>query len=111
MAAVMQKLQGIYTQKFSANVAVRAGVTTRAVDYWTTKNLAERRKMDAESLIALILSDAGGEIVDAIINTVPAKERPRWAVRYLNAVRLARIEEMQAEQDEEIKQLRLSLLK
>jgi len=111
IGAVMRRLHKIYPEKFAANVAVRADVSTRAVEHWTAKDPSKRRDMGAEAFVSLLLSDDGGAVLDAMMTSLPARERPRWWLRHENTARLAQIEKMQAEQDEEIKQLRLSLLK
>lgn len=111
ISAVMRRLHKVYPEKFAANVAVLAHVSTRAVEHWTAKDPSKRHDMGAEAFVSLLLSDAGGTVLDAMMTSLPARERPRWWLRHENTARLAQIEKMQAEQDEEIKQLRLSLLK
>lgn len=113
IGAVMRRLQDYFSknEKPIANIAVHARVSTRAVEYWFAKDAAQRRTMSAEAFVALLLSDVGGEVLDAMMKSLPARERPRWWLRHSNTARMAEIERLQAEQDEEIKQLRLSLLK
>lgn len=108
--AVVQKLHARFKAEKAkpiAHIAVRAHVGTRAVEEWR----GGRAQMSGEALVSLILSDVGDDVIDAILKAAPARERPMWARRYLNTIRLAHIEQQQAETDEEIKQLRLSLLK
>lgn len=111
IGAVMRRLHALYPDKFAANVAVRARVSTRAVEHWTAKDAEKRRDMSAEAFISLLFSDDGAAVLEAAMLSLPARDRPRWWLRHANTARLATIERMQAEQDEEIKQLRLSLLK
>lgn len=110
LGAVVQKLHRRFKAEKAkpiAHIAARAHVGTRAVEEWH----GGRAIMSGEALVSLILSDVGDDVLDAILTSVPAKQQPIWARRYLNAIKLAQIEKLQAEQDEEIKQLRLSLLK
>lgn len=111
IGAVMQRLHGLFPKKFNAHVAVRARVSTRAVDFWTTKNDTVRANMSAEAFIGLLQSDVGAEVLEAVMTSMPANDRPRWWLRHSNTARLARVETLQAEAESEIKQLRLSLLK
>lgn len=111
MAGVMRKLQDLYTEKTAANIAARAGVSVRSAEYWISGDEAERRDMSGLAFIALLLDDDGAAILDGMMAAIPAKHRPRWWLRQSNTARLATIEQLQAAQEEEIKQLRLSLLK
>lgn len=111
IAAVMQKLQKVYPKKFAANVAARAQVSTRAVEYWTAEDEAARHDMSAKAFIHLLFTDDGAAVLEAAMNSLPKRERPSWWLRHENSARLAEIERMQALQEEEIKQLRLSLTK
>lgn len=110
LGAVVQKLHARFKAEKAkpiAHIAARAHVGTRAVEEWH----GGRALMSGEALVSLILSDIGEEVLDAILKAAPPRERPMWARRYLNTIQLVQIEKLQAEQDENIKQLRLSLLK
>jgi hypothetical protein len=107
VSAVMQKLRAKYPEKTAANIAARAKVSTRTAEYWLT----DKRDMTAESFIRLLASDDGADVLEAVMMALPKRERPRWWERHANTARMAEIERRQAEHDEEIRQLRLSLLK
>lgn len=110
LRAVMNKIHTKFKEEKAkpiAHIAARANVSTRAVEDWK----GNRALMSGEALTSLILSDVGESVIDAILTSCPPKERPTWARRYLNTIRMAHLEQKQAEQDEELKQLRLSLLK
>lgn len=108
LSAVMQKLRAMYPEKTAANIAVRARVSTRAAEYWLS-DAPSSRDMSAEAFLALLVSEDGGAILEALMGALPAKQRPAWWRRHANIVRMAAIEKAQAEQDEEIRQLRLEL--
>lgn len=107
IAAVMQKLRAKYPEKTAANIAARARVSTRTAEYWLT----DKRDMTTESFIRLLASEDGADVLEAVMLALPKRERPRWWLRHANTARLAEIERQQAEHEEEIRQLRLSLLK
>lgn len=107
LEAVMRVLHDLYPTKTAAHIAVRTGVNTRSAERW----IARERDMNAESFIALLTSQDGDKILQAVMLSLPSKERPRWWLRHVNTARMARIETLQAERDEEIRQLRLEMLK
>lgn len=105
LASVMQKLRDLYPLKTAANIAVRARVSVRAAESW----LGDDRDMGTDAFIALLCSDDGFAVLEAIMSAMPKRERPRWWARQANIARLASIERSQAEQEREIRQLRLDL--
>lgn len=111
--AVMRKLQQLYPTKTAANIAARAHVSVRSAEYWKARKdrSSQSRDMSAAAFISLLYDEDGFEILKAAMEALPQRQRPRWWARQVNTARMAAIERAQAEQDEEIKQLRLSLLK
>lgn len=109
VSAVMQKLRAKYPEKTAANIAARARVSTRTAEYWVSPS--NPREMSAKAFIALLAGEDGGDILEAMMLEMPVKMRPRWFTRQANTARMAEIERKQAEAEDEIRQLRLSLLK
>ena len=106
---VMQFLRGKFPVKTAANIAVRARVGVRTVEFWLSQDETKRRNMGVDAFIALIQSDAGLEVIEAVMAALPRRDRPRWWIRHCNMARLIAIEVVQANQQEEIKQLRLDM--
>lgn len=105
IASVMQKLRALYPLKTAANIAARAGVSVRAAESW----LSDDRDMGTDAFVALICSEDGFAVLEAIMTAMPARTRPRWWARQVNVARLAAIERAQADAEREIRQLRLDL--
>lgn len=102
---VMRSLHELYPVKTAANIAARTGAHTRSAERW----ISRERDMNAESFIALLCGQDGDKIIEALMTSLPARERPRWWIRHCNSARWARLQVLQAERDEEIRQLRLDM--
>lgn len=105
LESVMRVLHAVYPVKTAANIAVRAGTTTRAAEYW----IAGKRDMNADAFVALLSSDNGDKVLEAVMLSLPKRERPHWWTRHANTARMAQVERLQAQCDAEIRQLRLEI--
>ncbi len=103
---VMQKLRDIYPEKAAANIAARTGVSTRAAEFW----MSNSRIMGADHMLALLISENGGELIAAVMKTLPEKRRPAWWRKQDMATRMAALEKQQAEHEAQMRQLRLELM-
>lgn len=106
---VMQFLRSKFPVKTAANVAVRAKVGVRTVEFWLSRDEGRRRDMGVDAFIALLQSDVGLDVISAVMAALPKRDRPRWWVRHCNMARVIAIEAAQAQQQNEIKQLRLDM--
>lgn len=68
--AVMRVAQALWPRKTAAQLAVRAGVSQRACEYW----LARKSDLSADALTRLLRSDEGLDFLEAIM----ADARPEW---------------------------------
>jgi hypothetical protein len=109
LAGVMQFLRDKFPVKTAANVAVRARVGVRTAEFWLSRDEGRRRDMGVDAFIALLQSDVGIDVIAAVMAALPKRDRPRWWVRHCNMARVIAIEAAQAQQQNEIKQLRLDM--
>lgn len=72
--SVMAAVRRHYPQATAASLAVLTGQTLRAAE----RQLAEEREISTEGLVALLRSDLGFEVLEAVMNAVPAPSRPAW---------------------------------
>jgi hypothetical protein len=113
IAAIMLKLHELFPEKkFAANVAARARVHTRTVEHWDGVGGKKRRRksqMSAVALINLLFSDEGGKLLDAAVQSLPAKDRPAWVRRHMNTLKMTELEMVQARAEEALRELRRSM--
>lgn len=80
---------------------MRTGTGVRACEYW----LARQTDMSAEALAALLRSDAGLEILEAIIGTA----KPAWWKGFAKTIEISRLRKDQAETAKRLERLELNL--
>lgn len=104
MDRVMQAARSLWPRKTAAELSVRTGTQMRGCEYW----LARRSGMSADSLAALLRSDEGFQILEAIIGDA----KPVWWRAFKKSVRRADLRRQQAalaKALEEIEQAELDL--
>lgn len=98
---VMRVARGLWPRKTDLELAARTTASDRMARYW----LAERYRLSADDLAALLRSDAGLDILEAIMgDAVPA-----WWRRVKRAASLSALRRAQEEQRQKIEQLELNL--
>src|ERR1044072_6073222 len=104
IAAIMLKLHELFPEKkFAANVAARARVHTRTVEHWDGVGGKKRRRksqMSAVALINLLFSDEGGKLLDAALQSLPAKDRPAGDRLHMNKLKKTELEMVQTRAEE-----------
>jgi hypothetical protein len=100
-ASVMQAAQALWPRKTAAELSMRAGTGVRACEYW----LSRRTEMSADALAELIRSDAGLEILEAIIGDA----RPVWWKHFARTIEMSRLRKAQDESRRRLERLELDL--
>lgn len=87
--AVMRAAQAFWPRKTAAELSVRTGFGVRACEYW----IARKTEMSADALAALLRSEAGLEVLAAIIGDA----KPVWWRQFARTVELSRLRKAQDE--------------
>lgn len=80
---------------------MRTGTQVRACEYW----LARKTEMSADALAALLRSDAGLEVLEAIIGD----SRPAWWKHFARTIELSRVRKAQDDARRRLERLELDL--
>jgi hypothetical protein len=99
--SVMRVAQGLWPRKTAAELSMRTGTGVRACEYWLSRKTA----MSADALAELIRSDAGLEIIAAIIGDA----RPAWWKHFARTIELSRLRKAQDESRRRLERLELDL--
>jgi hypothetical protein len=86
---VMRVVQSLWPTKTDWNLACRTGASDRLCRYW----LQNKYNLSADNLAALLRSEAGFQILDALM----AGAKPTWWAGFKRAVRRAELRRQQAE--------------
>lgn len=98
---VMRTAQTLWPRKTAAELSVRTGTGVRACEYW----LSRRSAMSAEALAALLRSESGLEILEAIIGDA----KPIWWRQFARTIELSRLRKAQDEARRRLERLELDL--
>lgn len=85
----MLAARSLWPRKTAAELSMRTGTQMRGCEYW----LARRSGMSAESLAALLRSDEGLQILEAIIGDA----RPVWWRAFKRSIRRSELRRQQTE--------------
>lgn len=99
--AVMRAAQAIWPRKTAAELSMRTGTQVRACEYW----LSRKTEMSAEALAGLLRSEAGLEILEAIIG----EARPAWWKQFARTIEMSRLRKAQDEARRRLERLELDL--
>jgi hypothetical protein len=99
--SVMRAAQALWPRKTAAELSMRTGTGVRACEYWLSRKTA----MSAEALAELIRSDAGLEILEAIIGDA----RPIWWKHFARTIEMSRLRKAQDESRRRLERLELDL--
>lgn len=99
--SVMRAAQALWPRKTAAELSMRTGTGVRACEYWLSRKTA----MSADALAELIRSDAGLEIIAAIIGDV----RPVWWKHFARTIEMSRLRKAQDESRRRLERLELDL--
>lgn len=95
--AVALVFAAIWPIKTSVELARRAGVSVRAAEYW----LARRSNISADALASLLRSDAGLEVLEALIGD----KRPVWWKAFKRQHEISALRRAQEQQKRVIERL------
>lgn len=84
---VMRVAQALWPRKTAAELALRTGNKTRACEYW----LERRSGMSGEALAALLRSDEGFQVLEAIIGDA----KPVWWRAFKRSVKRSELRRQQ----------------
>jgi hypothetical protein len=98
---VLDAARKAWPQKTAAVLAARTGRTVRAAERW----LAGTRDMSAEDFIALLTSDRGADILEALILSLPERDRAFFWARVKRSIRRADLAQRIKADREEYEQL------
>lgn len=101
IARVLDAARKAWPHKTAAVLASRTGRTVRAAERW----LAGTRDMSAEDFIALLTSDRGADILEALILSLPERERLFFWSRVKRCIRRAELAQRIKADREEYEQL------
>jgi hypothetical protein len=101
MNAVMSAAQALWPRKTAAELSMRTGTKVRACEYW----LSRKTEMSAEALAGLLRSDAGLEVLEAIIGDA----RPIWWKHFARTIEMSRLRKAQDESRRRLERLELDL--
>lgn len=87
--AVARVARAIWPNKTAAELAFRSKTSQRACEYW----LARQTDLSADALAELLRSDAGLEILEAVIGDA----KPKWWRQFAKTIELSRLRKAQAE--------------
>ncbi|WP_205769515.1 hypothetical protein [Microvirga sp. KLBC 81] len=96
--AVVAVARRLWPSKTAVNLSSRAGVTHRAAEFW----LAQGTGMSADALAELLRSDAGREILEALMGDA----RPSWWPAFKADLVFADLERREADNRAAIEELR-----
>lgn len=95
--AVALVFRALWPVKTNIELSSRAGVSVRAAEYW----LARRGNISADALAALLRSDAGLHVLEALIGT----DRPVWWLAFKRTHELSALRRAQEQQKRVIERL------
>ncbi|HZH50289.1 MAG TPA: hypothetical protein VEZ16_00255 [Microvirga sp.] len=96
--AVVAVARRLWPNKTAVNLSSRAGVTHRAAEFW----LAQGTGMSADALAELLRSDAGRDILEALMGNA----RPSWWPAFRRDLAIADLERRQDETARALEELR-----
>ena len=99
--SVVIAAQRLWPRKTAAELSLRTGTGVRACEYW----LSRKTDMSADALAALLRSDAGLEILEAIVGDA----KPNWWKQFARTIELSRLRKGQAEAARRLARLELDL--
>lgn len=99
--AVMRVAQRIWPRKTAAELSVRTGIGVRACEYW----LGRQTDLSVDALAALLRSDAGLEVLEAVIG----EARPVWWKSFKRTIELSRLRQAQDDMRRRLERLELDL--
>jgi hypothetical protein len=97
----MRAAQALWPRKTAAELSMRTGTQVRACEYW----LSRKTEMSAEALAGLLRSEAGLEILEAIIG----EARPAWWKQFARTIEMSRLRKAQDEARRRLERLELDL--
>jgi hypothetical protein len=97
----MRAAQALWPRKTAAELSMRTGTGVRACEYW----LSRKTQMSADALAALLRSDAGLEVLEAIIGDA----RPAWWKDFAKTIELSRLRKAQDDARRRLERLELDL--
>jgi hypothetical protein len=98
---VMRAAQAIWPRKTAAELSVITGSGVRACEYW----LSRKTEMSADALVALLRSESGLEILEAVIGDA----RPSWWKAFARTIELSRLRKAQDDTRRRLERLELDL--
>lgn len=98
---VVAAAQRLWPRKTAAELAVRSKSGVRACEYW----LARKTEISGEALTELLRSDAGLEVLEAIIGDA----RPVWWRQFAKTIELSRLRKAQDDTRRRLEALELNL--
>jgi hypothetical protein len=99
--AVTRVARRLWPIKTARHLSSRAGVTHRAAEFW----MSESTGMSADALAELLRSDAGFDVLDAMMGDA----RPSWWPAFVTAARLDDLDRRNEEARKELEALRNEL--
>jgi hypothetical protein len=99
--SVVAAAQRLWPRKTAAELALRSGANVRTCEYW----LASRTEMSADALTALLRSDAGLEVLEAVIGDA----KPVWWKHFRKTIEMSRLRKSQDEARRRLEALELDL--
>lgn len=85
--AVMRAAQRLWPRKTAAELSIRSGVSVRACEYW----LSRKTDMSADALASLLRSDAGLDVLEAIIGDA----KPKWWKQFALTIEISKARKQQ----------------